>query len=159
PAIAKMQRRWRRDCHLRRRFRVLADKFEMVEHGMSGERSELSDNAQHHGFRVDPVKLDLAFAEIGFNARELSEKIVVPERTAEFAVGDGTKTDLFLFPDRGRDYAILDRFQLGGRDITFLVPGARFLERPCTQKTADVISAKGRGCAWRHTAFRSRPKL
>jgi hypothetical protein len=55
----------------------------MVEHWMASEGSELSGNAQHHGFRVDALKLDLAFAEIGFDAREPSEKIVVPERPTE----------------------------------------------------------------------------
>src|SRR6476646_2611836 len=136
---------------------MLANKFEVVEHGMAGERSELPCNAQHHGFGIDALKLDLALTEIGFNARQCSEKIVVPERATEFSVGDSTQTDLFLLPDCSRDLAVLDRLQLDRRAFTFFAPRARFLQRPRTQKTADVVRAKGRCCAWRHTTFRSRP--
>jgi hypothetical protein len=34
------------------------------------------------------LELDLAFAQIGFDAVELAEKVIVPKRAAEFAVGN-----------------------------------------------------------------------
>src|SRR5215813_1342399 len=129
----------------------------MLEHRMAGERAELSGNTQHHRLRVDTLKLNLALAEICFNAVQRSEKVIIPECTAKFAVGDSAKADLFLFLDDGRYLAILNRFQLGGGDFPFFPPRTRLLERPRAQKTADVVRAKGRYCAWRHTNFRSRP--
>src|SRR5262245_16752204 len=111
----------------------------MLEHRMTGERTELSGNTQHHRLRIHALKLDLALAEICFNAGQRSEKVIIPECTAEFAVGDSAKANLFLSLDDGRDFAILDRFQFGSGDFALFPSDTRFLERPRAQKTADVI--------------------
>jgi len=60
---------------------------------MAGKLSEPAGDAQHHWFRIDALKLDLALAEIGFDAVELAEKIVIPEGAPEFPVSDGLKAD------------------------------------------------------------------
>ena len=124
---------------------MLPDKFEMIEHRMAGERAELSCNAQHHRFRVDALKLDLALAEIGFHARQCSEKIVVPERATEFSVGDGTETDLFLLPDRSRDFAILDRLQFSRRRFHFFSRLARASLSGRVRKRLPTWSARKGG--------------
>ena len=64
------------------------------------------------GFGFDALELDLALAEIGFDAVELAEEIVVPEGAAEFAVGDGLQADVFLLLDDGFDLAVFDRLEL-----------------------------------------------
>jgi hypothetical protein len=72
--------------HFWHRARVLLHEPEMVEHGMAGERAELADNAQHHRLRIDPLEPDLALAEIGLDTVKSAKEVVIPERTAEFAV-------------------------------------------------------------------------
>ena len=64
------------------------DEFEMFDHGMRAFGAELANDAQHHRLGLPALELDLALAEIGFDAAELAEKVVVPKCAAEFAVGD-----------------------------------------------------------------------
>ena len=64
---------------------------QMLEHRMAGKLSEPAGDAQHHWFWIDALKL--ALAEIGFDAVELAEEIVIPERAPEFPVSDGLKAD------------------------------------------------------------------
>ena len=66
------------------------------------------------GFGLRALELDLALAEIGLDAVELAEEIEIPERAAEFAVGDGFQPDRLLLLDDRLDLAILDRVQLLG---------------------------------------------
>ena len=87
----------------------------MLDHRMAGERAELAGDAQHHRLRLRALELDLALAEIGLDAVERAEEIVVPERAAEFAVGDGFQPDLFLLLDDALDLAVLDRLELRRR--------------------------------------------
>ena len=91
-----MQARRRRDRHLRRHARVRLDEFEMLEHRMAAEVPSLPVTRSIIGFGLSALELDLALAEIGFDAVELAEEIVIPEGAAEFAIGDGGRPDVFL---------------------------------------------------------------
>src|SRR5664279_4023750 len=104
----------------------------------------IRDSAQHHRLRIRALELDLAFAEIGLNAIECAQEIVIPESTAEFAVGDGFQADFFLAFDDRRNLAVLDGLELLGGDFAALALSARLLERQGAQQAADMIRAKGR---------------
>ena len=84
--------------------------------------AELADHAQHHGLGLRSLELDLALAEIGLDAVELAEEVVVPERAAELAVGDRPEADLLLLLDDLRDLAVFDRRELVRGDLAALAP-------------------------------------
>ena len=109
---------------------MLFHKLEMLDHRVGGERAELAGNAQHHRFRVRSLELDLALAEIGFDAGQRAEEIVIPEGAAEFAVGDGLQADLFLLLDDRSDFAVLDCFERVGGDLVFLRAARARLSAP-----------------------------
>jgi hypothetical protein len=89
------------------------DEFEMLDHGMRALGAELAHDAQHHRLGLRALELDLALAEIGFDAGKLAEEIVVPKRAAELAVGDRSQPDVLLLADRLLDLAVFDRRELG----------------------------------------------
>jgi hypothetical protein len=95
---------------------------------MAGKCAELSVHSQHHGFRIDALKLDLALAQVSFDPGQRSKKIVVPERAPEFAVSDSLKSDVFLSADCGRDLAILDRLEFIGVDFVSFPSGTSFFQ-------------------------------
>src|SRR5262249_17894818 len=97
---------------------------------------------------LQPLKLDLTFPEVSFHPVELPEKIVVPERSPELAVGDRLQSDLLLLADHLLDLAVLDGRELLGSELAALALGACLLESGRPQETADVISAKRRLGAW-----------
>src|SRR5581483_3041890 len=94
------------------------------------------------GLSLLALELDLALAEIGLHPGQLAEKVVIPERAAELAVGDGFQPHVLLPPDGVGDLAVLDRLQLIGRDLVLLALGAGFLQRGRAQQAADVIGAE-----------------
>ena len=68
----------------------------MLDHRMRAVAAELADDAQHHRLGLRALELDLALAEIGLDAVEPPEEVVVPERAAELAVGDRLEPDVLL---------------------------------------------------------------
>src|SRR5262245_62102142 len=118
----------------------------MLDHRMAAERAELAGDAHHHRLRLRPLKLDLALAEIGLRTGQCTKEIVIPERAAEFAVGDALEPDRLLPADHLFDFAILDRAQRRAIDLAALALGARLLQRGRAQQAADMIGAKGRFC-------------
>src|SRR5262249_60398939 len=123
------------------------DEFEMFDHGMRALRAELADDAQHHGLGLRALELDLALAEIGFDARKLAEKVVVPKCAAELAVGDGSQPDVLLLADGRLDLAVFDRGELRGADLAALALTARRFDRGGAQPHAPANRAKG--TVWR----------
>src|SRR5882724_905593 len=103
------------------------DELEMLDHGMRAIGAELADHAQHHRLGLRALELDLALAEIGLDAVELAEEVVVPERAAKLAVGNGFEPDLLLARDDLCDLAILDRRELIGADLAALALRPRLL--------------------------------
>src|ERR1700730_9076012 len=117
------------------------DEFEMFDHGMRAVGAELADDAQHHRLGLPALELDLALAEIGFDARKLAEEVVVPKRAAELAVGDRSQPDVLLLADNLLDLAVFDRGELGGGDLAALTLAARRFERGGAEPAAHVIGA------------------
>jgi hypothetical protein len=117
-------------------------KSKMLEHRMAGKRAQLVVHSQHHGLRIDALKLDLPLAEVSLHPGQRSEKIVVPERAPEFTVGDGPQSDVFLSADCRRDLAILDRPEFIGGDFVSFPPGTSFFQRLGAQKAADMIGTE-----------------
>src|SRR6476646_2357359 len=151
--VAEMQRRGRGNGHFRRRlvrgrFGMRGDEFEMLDHRMRAVATELADHAQHHGLGLRALELDLALAEIGFDAVELAEEIVVPKGAAKLAVSHGTKPRFLLLADDGLDLAVFDRLEFFGGDLAALALGARLLEDGGTQEAPDMIGANRRLGAW-----------
>jgi hypothetical protein len=81
----------------------------MLDHRVRAVGAELSGHAQHHRLGLRALELDLALAQIGFDAVELAEEVVIPEGAAELAVGDRREADAFLLPDDVLDLAVFDR--------------------------------------------------
>src|SRR5262249_22037746 len=93
---------------------------------------------------------------IGFDARKLAEKVVVPKRAAKLAVGGGAQPDVLLLADDRLDLTVFDRGELGGGDLAALALGARRFERGGAQQTPHVIGAKRRLGAGHALPYRSR---
>ena len=146
--IAEMQRRGRGNGHLGHRLGMGGDELEVIDHRMRAVAAELADHTQHHGLGLRTLELDLALAEIGFDAVDLAEEIVVPERTAKLAVGHGAKARRLLLADDRLDLAVLDGLKLFGGDLAALALAARLLESGRTQEASDMIGAKRRLGAW-----------
>src|SRR5262249_58021977 len=111
-------RRRRGYRHFRHRLGMRGDEFEMLDHGMRAVGAELADDAQHHRLGLRALELDLALAEIGFDAVEPAEEVVVPKRAAELAVGDGSQPNVFFLADSLLNLAVFDRGALGRGDLS-----------------------------------------
>ena len=68
------------------------------------------------------VEFDLALADVGLDALEPLEKIVIPRDAAKLAVGDGFEPHVLLSADHGFDLAIFDLNQR----LAEMSPRARF---------------------------------
>src|SRR5262249_940548 len=140
---AAVQRRRRGNGHLRRAAGIGFDELEMLDHGMAGE-ADLAGDLDAVVARGHAGKGDTGLHCIAFDAVEAPEKIEMPPRAAEFAVGDRLQPDAFLFFDGVLDLAVLNRFELIGADFAFGAPLARRLDRRRPQQAADMIGAKRR---------------
>src|SRR5262249_26770733 len=118
--------------------------FEMLDHGMRAVGAELADHAQHHRLGLAALELDLALAEIGFDAVKLAEEVVVPKRAAELAVGDRSQPDGLLLADGRPHLPAFDPRELGRGDLAALALAARRFEGGGTQQASHVIGAKRR---------------
>jgi hypothetical protein len=143
-AVAEVQRGRRRNSHLRRRLGMRGDELEMIDHRVRAVAAERAYDAQHHGLGLRTLKLDLALAQIGLDAVELAEKIVVPEGAAKLAVGDRKQADLLLLANDRGDLAVFDRLELIGADLAALALRAGLFQRGRTQQTANVVGAERR---------------
>src|SRR5262245_29672736 len=150
-----MQRRWRGNCHFRHDSCMSLCESKVFEHRMAGKRAELAVHSQHHGLRIEALKLDLPLAEVSLHPRQCSEKIVVPERAPEFTVGDGPKSDVFLPADYCSDLAILDRLEFIGGCFGSFPTGTTFLQRLGAQKAAAIVGSERWSLASSHPAFRA----
>src|SRR5436190_15763740 len=128
------------------------DELEMIDHRVRAVAAERAYDAQHHGLGLRALKLDLALAQIGLDAVELAEKIVVPEGAAKLAVGDRTETDLFLLANDRGDLAVFDRLELVGAHLAALALSSQLFEYSRAQQAADMVGAErrlsaGHGCS------------
>ena len=111
---------------------------------MAGKRAELAGHAQHHRLGVVALELDLALAEIGLDAIQRAQKIVIPEGAAEFAIGDGLQPDVFLPLDDGAISRSSTALSCVGGDLALLPFGAGLFQRRGAQQAADMIGAERR---------------
>ena len=81
----------------------------MLDHRMAG-KAELAHRAHADRSRLDAGELDSLRQFELLGAIEAREKIEVPPRAAELAVGDRLQADVFLLADERGDLAVLDRF-------------------------------------------------
>src|SRR6516162_7776566 len=142
----EMQHRGSGNGHLRQHAGVCLQELEMLQHGMVRE-SELADDPQALRLGLYAAELNALLGFVELDAVEQAEKIEMPPRAAELAVGGKLESGLLLPGDDLLDLAILDRLELGGGDCSLLAPGACFLEGSRTQEAADVISAERRFCS------------
>src|SRR4051812_41770959 len=141
-AVAEMQRRRRRDRHLRRLLGVRLHELEMLDHRMRHVAAELLVDAQQDWPRLRALELELALADIGFDAIEPDQEVGLPRSAAVFAVGDRFQSGLLLLLDQRCDLTVLDRLELRRRDPAALALAARLLQRRRAQQAADMIGAK-----------------
>ena len=84
---AAIKRRRRRDRHFRRAGRVGFEKLEMLQHRMAG-KADLAGNLHALVARRYRGESDAGVHHMALDAVEAPEKIEMPPRAAEFAVGD-----------------------------------------------------------------------
>src|SRR5260221_6198328 len=141
-----MQRRRRRDGHLRRDLGVGFEKLEVRQHRMVG-KADLAEDAQPLRLGLHAAELDALLGLVNLDAVEHPEKVEVPPGAAELAVGRKLKAEFLLPLDDLLDLAVLDRLELGGGDGTLFALGPRFLERRRAQEAADMVGTKRRLCS------------
>src|SRR6267142_6970096 len=114
----------------------------MIQHRMVVRKVELADPANgvmprlHAGERVAGVGME------EFAARELGEKVEMPPRAAEFAVGRELQADRGLLVHDLFDLHVFDLAQIGGRYFALLQFDARRLDLRRTQQAADLVGAE-----------------
>ena len=139
--------------HVRRRDRLLGhggghlglQEREVIAEDRLGQMDLAADVQRGRGpldvsRRVGELDLDVTRG-LG-DAAEGVDEVHVPGGPAEFPVGGGLQADLLLHAHRLADLLILDRAQLGGRDLACgeVVAG---LEQPRrAQQAADVVGAE-----------------
>src|ERR1700688_395478 len=128
------------------------DELEMLDHRMAG-KSELAGDLNALVAGGDAGKGDATFHHMLFDAVEAPEKVEMPPRAAEFAVGDRLQANFFLFLDDALDLTVLDRLEVGRTDFALSALLARLLERGRTQQATDMISAKRRFCSHAHRHY------
>ena len=115
----------------------------MLDHGVAVE-TELSDDAHALWPGLDAMERDALRAVERLRAGESFQKIEMPPRAAELAVGDGLQARLFLLVYEFLYLAIFDGVEVVGGDLPLFALLARFRDGGRAQQAADVISAKRR---------------
>ena len=83
---------------------------EVLEHRMAAE-IDFVDDARAFRPRGHAGERDPGVHRVALDAGEAPQKIEVPPRAAELAVGDRVEADLFLLLDDLLDLAVLDRLE------------------------------------------------
>src|SRR6516165_4453442 len=122
---------------------MACEKLEMRDHGMTGE-AELADNARPLSARAPSGKRNALVHHVAFDAVQAPEKIELPPRAAELAVGDAAQADLLLLAGHVLDLAIFDGRKLCRGDLAFGALFARLLQGSRPQQASYVIGAKRR---------------
>ncbi len=128
--------------HLRRHLAMRFEKLEMFDHRMAGE-IDLAGDLERLGLGLDAMEFDRRRAD-PLDALQAPEKIEMPPRAAEFAVGRELQAHLGLFLDDFLDLTVFDIFQRGGRNLAFGEFRARLFQRRGAQQAADHVGAEGR---------------
>ena len=152
---AKVHHCRRRNAHLWRLGGVAFKELEVLEHRMVRRKVDFACNLQHLHLGLHALELDAVVGHFDRDAFQHAVEIIVPERAAVFAVGDGVQADVFLLLDDLDDLRVLNLFQLIIGDLALLVLGARFVNGLGAQNAADMVGAEWRFCSLGHCFLRS----
>ena len=114
----------------------------MIQHRMVVREIELADHADGVVPGLHAGELDAGVGVEQFAAGELGEKVEMPPRAAEFAVGRELQADRSLLVHDLLDLHVLGLAQVVGRDLALLQPGARLLDARRPQQAADLVGAE-----------------
>src|SRR5215212_6991837 len=95
------------------------DELEMLDHRVWLRHAKLTGHLDAFVPRVYRGKLHAGVHDVLFGAVEAPEKVEMPPRAAELAVGDRLKADIFLPLDDALDLVVLDLLQCLRRDLAF----------------------------------------
>ena len=98
----------------------------MLDHRVAG-KADLAGDLDAFVARRHRGERDAGVHDVLFDAVEAPQKIEVPPRAAEFAVGDRLQAGRLLLLDDVLDGAVFHRLQLGGADLALGVALARLL--------------------------------
>ncbi len=143
PTLAEMERRRRRDRHLRGDRSMVLDEAEVVEMRMAGE-ADLVDHPHTLSLGLDTCKLDALAGRVELDPVEPFVEVELPPGAPKLAVGGELQSDRLLFLDDRFDLAVFDLFQLCRGYLALLALGPRLLERRGTQEAADMVGAERR---------------
>src|SRR5262249_23998871 len=134
-------------------------KREVLDHRMRLVAAELTGETKEHlsRLRAACLKLDFAFAGIGFDVVELFEEIDVPRNAPVFPVSDRLQSGRFLLGDHAGDFAVLDLAGRCGSQFAARALRASRLERSAAQQAPDMIGAKRRSGALGHLVVLASP--
>ena len=121
----------------------------MLDHRMAG-KADLAGDLHALIARRHRGEGDAGIHHVALDAVEAPEKVEMPPRAAEFAVGDRLQAGRFLFADDGFDLAIFDGLERRGVDLALGMLLARLFQRGRAQQRADMIGAERRFGALAH---------
>ncbi len=130
----------------------------MVEHRMIVRKIELADHAHRVVPGLDAGKLDAFVGMKKFAAGQPGEKVKMPPRAAEFAVGCEPQSDRGLLVHDLFDLHVLDLAQIVGRYLALLQFCSRLLDLRRPQQTADLVGAE-RGFGSLHGSYSCGPVI
>src|SRR3954469_3954879 len=105
------------------------DELEMLDHRVWLRHAELTGHLDAFVPRVYRGKLHAGVHDVLLGAIEAPEKVEMPPRAAELAVGDRFEPDVFLLLDDALDLAVFDRLQCLRRDLAFGALRPRVMDR------------------------------
>ncbi len=114
----------------------------MVEHRVVVGKTELADHADRVMPGLNACELNARVGVKQFAAGEFRQKVEMPPRAAEFAVGRELQADRGLLVHDLFDLHVFDLAQIGGRYFAPLQFGARLLDLRRTQQAADLVGAE-----------------
>ena len=115
----------------------------MVEHRVAAE-ADLAHDLDDGGGRGRALERSAGRGEAGFHAFEPAEKVPVPRRPAELAVGYGFEADVLLADDGALDRLILDCREFGRAQVARGMALAGVLDLGWPQQASDVVGAEWR---------------
>jgi hypothetical protein len=116
----------------------------MPKHRVLSGKIDLTGHADAFRLGLRALELDAMVEDHPFAALELPQKIEMPPRAAEFAVGGELKAHVRLLFDDFLDFRVFNCRQLILGDLALCLPGTCLLEGGAAQQAADRIGAKRR---------------
>ena len=122
---------------------MLFQETKVIQHRMVGGEIQLADHPDGVMPGLHPGELDALVGMKQFAAGKPGEKIEMPPRAAEFAIGGEPQAGRGLFVHDLLDLHVLDLAEIVGRNFALLESGACFLDAWRPQQAADFVGAEG----------------